>query len=222
MPTLELDLTIRPTTGLSVGGSGSTGVRADKTMQRDSRNRPLIPASQVKGRLRHACEAIVRGAGVTVCDAPNPATTCPHAEMLLGRFCPICELFGSPWRPGRLRFRDLPLRDGPDDGAIRSGVGVDRRRGTIKEHLLVFTETTRPGAGVTTFRAEKAITGTVETREQVLLLLAGLESIQSWGGGKSRGMGWADVAYAARVDEQDLRLDQRKEDLVQWLRRHIA
>lgn len=223
MPIFQLELTIVPETGLSVGGSGSTGVRADKTIQRDGRERPIIPASQIKGRLRHACEAILRGAGVAICRPPNPETSCPQDQDVQDPPCPICAIFGSPWTASPLQFRDLIHQPAGESSVIRPGTGIDRRRGIVKEELLFLTETTAPGTAPA-FRSDGAtISGTLADEGQALLLLTGLRSIRSWGGGKSRGMGWAAVDTAAHFDERDITLDDRgKEVLAQWLRQLTA
>jgi CRISPR/Cas system CSM-associated protein Csm3 (group 7 of RAMP superfamily) len=218
MPFLEIALTVVPETGMSVGGSGSTGVQADKTMQRDGRDRPIIPASQVKGRVRHACEALLRAAGVLICRPPNPESTCPHHADVPDPPCPICTVFGSPWTPSSLRFRDLAQTE--HLSAIRPGIGVDRRRGTAREELLFLTETTATGARLG-FGNEAAISGHLDQEGQALLVIAGLQSIRNWGGGKSRGMGWATLEIAARFDGRELRLDEcGKEVLVRWLAQH--
>ena len=225
MPEFILSLSIIPETGLSVGGSGNTGLRADKTIQRDIRNRPIIPASQLKGRLRHACETIVRAAGVPICRPPTPQTTCPHqADVPLvkqgdgqeTRLCPICRIFGSPWENSPLYFRDLAADQALS--TIRPGIGLNRRRKVVQENLLFFTETTAPAARPAFHNAE-AVKGTLAEPGQALLLLAGLQIIRHWGGGKSRGQGWATLEITARFDGGPLSLDQDKdkEALAKWL-----
>src|SRR4051812_3528658 len=106
---------------------------------RDARGRLLLPASQVKGRLRHACEQVARGLGLPVCSPPNPATMCSpggvqgsapaggvgvslsaSSPSLQPRGageaspCVVCALFGAPAWPSPLRWRDLRT-----DGAAR-------------------------------------------------------------------------------------------------------
>lgn len=223
MPAFKLDLAITPETGLSIGGSGSTGVRADKTVLRDGQQRPIIPASQIKGRLRHACEALVRGAGVTICRPPNPELTCPHVSDVEDPPCVICAIFGSTWHASPLRFGDLtPVDVEAAVRVIRPGTGIDRRRRIVKDELLFFTETVGQGTAPE-FRNEAAVSGDLAERGQALLLLAGLASIRNWGGGKSRGLGWAAVKSKVTFDGEALRLDERgKEVLAQWLSQHTA
>ncbi len=229
MPEIEVALTVVVETGLSVGGSGSSGVRADKTIQRNGREQPIIPASQVKGRLRHTCETIMRAAGITICRPPDPETTCPH-QPGIGKpgidnsSCPLCLIFGSAWQNSPLRFRDLvykePVKIAPDS-AIRPGIGLERRRGVAQEGLLFFTETTLPGTSPA-FYCDTAITGLLKEEGPALLLLAGLDLIPHWGGGKSRGMGWAITETEARFNGQSLNLAERKEVLTAWFRQHTG
>src|SRR5262245_49422169 len=78
---LRLELAIAPATPLCVGAAGSSGGLADKTLLRDGWNRPIIPGSQFKGRVRHACERIAAGMGVPICAAPYPRTMCPYEQV---------------------------------------------------------------------------------------------------------------------------------------------
>ena len=233
MAEFHVDLTITVETAMSVGGAGTVGTLADKSLLRDGWNRPILPASQVKGRLRHACEAIARGLGIPTCEAPNPETTCPHwpddrIPLVDGRrCCLICQIFGSPAYPGRLRFRDLvyvpltgdPVKEGrlyiPYD-PLRPGVGLDRRRGVAQDRLLFLTETTLPGTEPA-FRSESAISGNLPGPGHAMLVLLGLEQILNWGGAKSRGMGWAKVSYVATYGDGPFTLnnEQGKEVLAQ-------
>jgi CRISPR/Cas system CSM-associated protein Csm3 (group 7 of RAMP superfamily) len=223
MPKFCVDLSIVIETALSVGGAGTVGSLADKSLLRDGWNRPMLPASQVKGRLRHACESIARGLGISVCQPPKPETTCPHLALPgtskenNRQYCPICEIFGSPAFRGRLRFRDLvyapPTGDPAREGRLytpreplRPGVGLDRRRGVVQEKLLFLTETTQPGTGAC-FAREKAICGNVPGPGHALLVLMGLKQILNWGGAKSRGLGWGAVEYTSQLEGQPFTLE---------------
>jgi CRISPR/Cas system CSM-associated protein Csm3 (group 7 of RAMP superfamily) len=232
MAEFSVDLCITIETALSVGGAGSVGTLADKSILRDGWNRPILPASQVKGRLRHACEAIARGLGLSICRSPVAATTCPHHPDVPEeqRPCPICQIFGSPAFPSPLRFRDLIYIPPPKDPAetghlyqahepLRPGVGLDRRRGTVQEALLFLTETTMPGTRPV-FAREGAMTGDLPGAGHASLVLMGLAQVLNWGGAKSRGLGWASVDYTARFgDKRPFTLDDAdgKEALLQWI-----
>jgi CRISPR/Cas system CSM-associated protein Csm3 (group 7 of RAMP superfamily) len=234
MPKFNVDLQITIETALAVGGAGSVGTLADKGILRDGWNRPILPASQVKGRVRHACEALARGLGVPVCRAPASDTICPHHPGVPPgpdgqRRCPVCQIFGSAASPSRLRFRDLvyiPVTGDPAQAGelyrprepLRPGIGVDRRRGTVQEALLFLTETTMPGT-VPVFQRASAITGALPGPGYALLVLLGLKQVLHWGGAKSRGLGWARVDYQARYGGRSLSLDDpaAKEALEKWI-----
>jgi CRISPR/Cas system CSM-associated protein Csm3 (group 7 of RAMP superfamily) len=119
--------------------------------------------------------------------------------------------------PSPLRFSDLKYDPLGKDTDIRPGIGIDRRRRTVQEHLLFLTETVVAGAEFS--RCGPAICGQA-SREEGLLLLAGLQAIQSWGGARSRGLGWAVVIAKATLDGDPLDLQKEKEVLAQWLTAH--
>ena len=159
------------------------------------------------------------------------------------RRCLICQIFGSPAYPGRIRFRDLvydpwfpgdpsergsTLEESDERGRLyrpreplRPGVGLDRRRGVVQEKLFFLTETTLPGTRPR-FVREQAIEGVLSGPGHALLVLMGLAQILNWGGAKSRGMGWAAVEYVARYGGQPFSLDdsQGKEALRQLCTSH--
>lgn len=230
-----IDLQITIETALSVGGAGSVGTLADKSVLRDGWNRLILPASQIKGRVRHACEALARGLQIPICRAPQAETSCPHhPDVPQGedgeRRCLICQIFGSPAYPSRLRFRDLIYIPATGDPAaagklydphesLRPGIGLERRRGVVQEHLLFLTETTSPGTRPT-FLREHAINGNLPSPGHALLVLMGLEHVLNWGGAKSRGLGWAAIQYTARYGDNSsfsLTDPAGKEALAQWI-----
>jgi len=158
MPEFCVDLTITVETAMSVGGAGTVGTLADKSLLRDGWNRPIVPASQVKGRLRHACEAIARGLGIAICRSPDPETTCPHlADSDIPtqggeRRCLICQIFGSPAYPGRLHFRDLVYDPWfPESPGERGDIlekESDEKEPDERGQLYLSREPLRPGVGL--------------------------------------------------------------------------
>ena len=220
MPELIIDITLQIDTALSVGAGGSGGVLADKAIVRNRLNQLVLPGSHLKGRLRHACEVIARAKGLPVCDSPRAENMCPQLSRIKEPPCVICALFGSPAWPSPLQFGDLvygqpnevePGRFLPDKQQpfIRPGASINRRRRTVEEQRLFFTETSPPAALVH-FHNGQAISGWLPNDEraeaQVKLLLAGLTLIQNWGGGKSRGLGWGQVLYQVRLDDQEVEM----------------
>jgi CRISPR/Cas system CSM-associated protein Csm3 (group 7 of RAMP superfamily) len=222
MPLFRVDLAITIETALSIGGSGTLGTLADKNLLRDAWDRLIIPGSQIKGRLRHACEALARSLypDEPVCRSPRPDALCPQDPAIPQnpageRKCLVCAIFGSTFWPSPLRFHNLiydpdyPLTpaerrerfDIPQD--LRPGVGIERRRGVAQEKLLFLIETSLPGTQPV-FRAAGAIEGTLPTRRHAALLLAGLQECRRWGAIKSRGLGWSSVALRAKYDQETL------------------
>ncbi|HEX6290113.1 MAG TPA: RAMP superfamily CRISPR-associated protein [Herpetosiphonaceae bacterium] len=226
---VAIGLTITLITPLCVGATGSSGGVADNELQRDGWGRPIIPGSQIKGRLRHACAQVARALGYPLCDAPYADRMCPsdaaiaraateafHRQRALARTamprqCDVCALFGSPTYPSPLRFGDAIHRAGAPEPEqpvererlLRPGIGIDRQRRTVRDELLFLTETTP--AGIT---LDGAISGrwweteASEIRRLLGLLVAGASLTARWGGGSSRGLGWSAVALQVTIDDQ--------------------
>ncbi len=83
MHTLSLDLTIEFVSRWHTG-AGEAGIMANRLVQRDARNWPYVPASTLKGVIRHHCEKLCRTLGF-----PEPCD--PHLSDLTqaGRFVPL-------------------------------------------------------------------------------------------------------------------------------------
>lgn len=200
MPKTELEVTLVFSTPPNIGSGGRGGALADRAFIKARDGWPYIPATALKGRLRHAVERVARGLGKTVCDT--------HHKMCRDRHtaCPVCRVFGSPWLPSPLHFADLIL-SGPEvlvkqrvDAinpplyAHRYGVGINRRRRVAGEHLLYTTELFKPGVEVT-------FTGILRgmmTIEEAAWVVAGFNLLSSMGGGKSTGLGWLKAEVAVR------------------------
>lgn len=226
---LQMTLTITSHSALSVGAGGSSGTIADKSIVRDGWGRPLIPGSQVKGKLRWAAEQLLRGLGHAI---PAPADGSEREET------PnlVRSLFGSPQHRSPLHFADLPgiigeleqldaLRSSPEQRRtqIRPSVAIDRRRGTAADRLLIFQEA---APELMRFHAERAVTGTIATLEEAALLWAAARLTTRWGGAKSRGLGWASLEarvwlhedQGAEEEETKPQQEQDEESLRQALR----
>ncbi|NJN19621.1 MAG: hypothetical protein HC822_26960 [Oscillochloris sp.] len=195
MARLEIDLRITARTAVAVGAGGSAGSRVDRSIVRDAWGRPLIPGSQLKGRVRHAAEQILSAVGQDV-----PAHFDDERATL------IRDLFGSPEHPSPLFFHDLPSTIMPEPPEsitarrlvrLRPSVALSRRRRIAEESLLVLQEV---GAEGMIFAAEQAICGEVPDEPQIALLWAALKLADRWGGGKSRGLGWTTVEATIRWD----------------------
>lgn len=177
----DIELAAIIDTALCVGAGGSSGSLADKPILRDAQRRLIIPASQLKGRLRHECEKLARALHWPVCESPVAENMCPqranaskaqqnvfkssayklkqsgNAAIDQQYHCLICQLFGNPSLPARLQFSDL-VCDQPADNlpeVLRPGVSINRRRRTAEEQKLYFLETSPVNAGL-------AFTGTLQ------------------------------------------------------------
>ncbi len=223
MAALKIALTVISRTALSVGAGGSVGTLADKSIVRDGWNRPIIPGSQVKGKLRWAAEQLLRGLGK---DIPSPFEGREREELPTL----VRAIFGSPEQRSPLYFADLPgfigavtqitaLRDSPEQqqSLIRPSVALNRHLGTAEEQRLLFQEVAPEPMQ---FHAERAIMGQLPDRHHAALLWAAIRLTTRWGGAKSRGMGWAEVQAQVWLDQTlltDAELPQAVRELVQSL-----
>jgi CRISPR-associated protein Csx10 len=197
----SFDVVVRPDASALLVGGHSEGRRgADRATARDGAERPIIPASALRGALRIELERLLRGVepARAVCSAnlSEPAaggTPCP---------CPICRLFGSEAAAtGTLRLDDAVLDDTvalPDEEP-RPGVGVSRRTGTAVARHLTFVETSgivnAAGGGVAFRAAAKLVARGAQDDEAALEedwrnLAAACAALNGLGGGKARGLGW--------------------------------
>ena len=179
-----------------------------KPIVRNAEGNLIIPASHLKGRLRHECEKLARGLGWDICDSPNPQTMCPQRADVSGNFqrdeyricdeitaeethhCLICQLFGNPALPSRLLFDDLICSEDPNNlpQVLRPGVTLNRRRRTAEEQKLFFIETS-PANAKLRFNGRIDLLGNCPHYAKAMIM-AGLHQIQALGGSKSSGLGW--------------------------------
>jgi CRISPR/Cas system CSM-associated protein Csm3 (group 7 of RAMP superfamily) len=201
---MEIDVKLVFETPVNIGSGAQVSTFADRAMIKDARGWPYIPASALKGRLRHAIEQLLAGLGQSVCRSPIPDAMCKTSP------CPVCQLMGSPWIEGRLFFENLPLtgpqaivearKDPSHPGTeTRTGVSLGRRRKVAAEGLLYTTELFRPGVKL---EFSGKIRGRI-TLDQAALVVAGLRSIPALGGGKTGGLGWCQVEVVVRRRGED-------------------
>lgn len=218
-PSITSDTEIIPLTAvietaLCVGAGGSSGSLADKPILKTADGHLVIPASQLKGRLRHECEKLTRALGWPTCVSPVAQTMCPqrvgfdaknpedndhedrfHREEYrvpgdTRHHCLICQLFGNPALPARIQFSDLICTTPPADitEVFRPGVSINRRRRTAEEKKLYFLETS-PANIALEFTGEVVLAPDTPSFAKALIL-AGLKHIHALGGSKSTGLGW--------------------------------
>ena len=205
---VTIDLTLTFQTPLNIGSGAQRGTLADRAMIKDDRGWPYVPASALKGRLRHAVEQVVAGLGQRVCITHQ--NMCPDES---GYVCPVCRIFGAPWVPGRLRFARLTL-SGPKElvrlledrqrqtrqpprTSHRYGVALSRRRGVAEEALLYTTELFEPG---TPLEFSGTLSGDLTVAEAALVI-AGLRLMPALGRGKSGGLGWMTAKTVVKADD---------------------
>lgn len=201
---LSFDVTLTFQTPLNIGSGAQRGTLADRAMIKDDQGWPYVPASALKGRIRHAAEQVATGLGLRVCDTHQKM--CRNEEDA----CAICCVFGAPWIPGRLRFNRLTL-SGPEEmvqaleerqrrvkrpprTTHRYGVALSRRRGVAEDALLYTTELFEPG---TPLSFSGALHGPL-SHGDAALVVAGLRLIPAMGRGKSGGLGWMTADVTAR------------------------
>jgi len=209
------NLTAIVKTGLCIGAGGSSGSLADKPVVRTADGKLLIPASQIKGRLRHECEKLARGLGWPVCQSPAAQTMCPQREGLTGNFnrdeyhleqnyhCLICQIFGNPALSSRLIFDDLICEESPKNlkEVISPVVTINRRRRIAEAEKLYYLETTPTNAKLE-FSGQIHFLPDCPDQTKALVL-AGLKHINALGGSKSAGLGWLDWEIDERLEVKE-------------------
>jgi CRISPR/Cas system CSM-associated protein Csm3 (group 7 of RAMP superfamily) len=171
-------------------------------MLKDSDGWPYIPASTLKGKLRHATEQVLS----TILSAESAID--PHENRVRKPIDAVSIIFGTPWQPGLAIFEDLKLvgpppimqlkaRRGWPRTTERTSVSVNRRRRVAADQRLFRTEVLLPG---TQFQFGGRIRGDL-TKGQAGLLAAGLRLIPAMGGGKSGGLGWVSTEFEITIME---------------------
>jgi len=224
---MRLDLRVEFETPPNFGGHGAP-LFVDRPFRRDANGWPYIPASTLKGRLRHECERIAQASGHWVCGSPNPAHMCPNYASHRGEICGACAIFGSPWERGQLWPEDLLLHE-PEELArarergedapfstVRFGVSLSRRRRVAEDARLFTTELFLPGVPL-------VFGGVWEGRltlPQLVLVEAGCGAINALGRGKTGGLGWCRVTVKSQVQENGawraVREEERAEGRAAW------
>src|SRR5262245_21180781 len=75
---VNIALTLVFQTPPSIAAAGAFGSIADRVVERNGWGQFIIPGSQVKGKVRHACEQLARALGQPICDSPRAATMCSN------------------------------------------------------------------------------------------------------------------------------------------------
>lgn len=189
---VHIDLTLAFSTPLATSGESLTfGVPG---VSRDAAHNLLLPGSSLKGALRHSAEQLVRALEKPCCQAPRPERMCRDAQAL----CAVCRVFGSPAARSPLAFLDLSCGEPGVPSQLRQGVAIDRRRRAAQDQLL-YSREAAPALPGLTFVAAPAISGYTDA-PGLALLVGAIRLRRSWGGGRSRGTGWAEAHGACSID----------------------
>ncbi|MEM7344671.1 MAG: RAMP superfamily CRISPR-associated protein [Chloroflexota bacterium] len=205
---IEIDLHLTFSTPPNIGSGAQVNTFADRAFIKDRDGWPYIPATTLKGQLRHAAEKVARGLNIghTVCVT--------HQDMCRDEtICAVCNIFGSPWLPGRLRFVDLALTE-PDVGQRerkkrsisphrlsqqRYGVAISRRRKVAEDAHLYTTELFLPGVPLL---FSGTLSGDIASQDAALVVAAA-NLLPALGRSKSTGLGHLTAATTTRIDGQE-------------------
>lgn len=169
--------------------------------------KPSIPATSIKGVIRHQVESTLKGFGKNICFSPNPSNMCNS--------CIICKIFGSPKNPAKLVFYDAQLMNSTVDSRI--GVSINRRRRTAQEEQLFSAEIAFGK------RWKTEIKGILPSEDEALvattLVFIGAKTAFAIGGSNSRGLGWIQLKdFRAYYDQKEFAVKDIKQKLRELLK----
>lgn len=214
----ELTITLQTQSPLHIGGDVRQQTNADRPMLKTTEGQPYVPATSIKGRLRAEVERVLRSLlpNAIICHAPNPQHMC-HPLDSADQICPVCALFGSPWRESSLFFTDLrltkvdaalvalPPRDDRHKRHIathtRMSVSINRSRRVAEDQRLFSTELFEPGYPWT-FEGKVHYTCS-DIQLAPLFLVA--RAVTTLGGSRSAGLGWCELTFDPAPTGKDLR-----------------
>jgi len=191
---MALHLTIEFDTAIHHGsGFGIAGV-IDRAILRDEQGMPYLAGSALKGKFRFAASQWLRAKDCARCGPPDKAWC--EGEGI----CLLCQIFGSPRRPGLAAFEDAypappadailralikysrsPVLAGGSE--MRSSTAIDRYSRRARPQHLFSTEVVPP-----LLRFHAQILGELNP-EQTGCMIACARLLAHFGGDSSRGMG---------------------------------
>jgi CRISPR/Cas system CSM-associated protein Csm3 (group 7 of RAMP superfamily) len=212
---IQIDYDLHFTTPFHFGTGMRRGI-IDRTVQRDNNGYLYVPGSTFKGVLRERCEQLARFLGTEgQTDYRIESPHDPQAPLVgLGqKLSIITRLFGTQTAPGRLFFEDAHQSDpafwndpndrkDPHNGRYKSlqvGISTQARldhltRIAVKDALYTSEFGIRDLTFKGCIRGWITCTPIDQTKEDgptyaLLLLLAGLQTIERMGANKSTGKG---------------------------------
>lgn len=148
----RFDLLLRfPTGGVLVGGYSAIPDGMHATHASDNHQRPLIPATALRGALRETLEALLRGAGEPACSGGDGVAPTRDAQTAAavpctldgGNRCKACRVFGTRREvlgSGERGFSAVLLGAAHAEGAVgwsvRPGVGIERHKRSAGDKRL--------------------------------------------------------------------------------------
>jgi len=179
----------------------------DKAICLDTRNdKPIIPATSLKGIMRYNIENIINYNNKKKCSAPVPNNMCGK--------CDLCRIFGSPENKALLIFEDAIIEE--PELSSRMSAAIERRRKTAKEDHLFSYEI---GFGKT---FSTNIKGLLSNRDDAMaacsFIYIGARSCFAFGGGKSRGLGWIEMKdFRASIDGKEVSIEEINKKMAEML-----
>lgn len=179
-------------------GGGKGGSNIDMYTLKDSEDKPYIPASTIKGRVRANFSMLLKTFYKNKKDAEYIVT----------------KWFGEGGnKPGKLYFDDLKMEGNDLEKSymydVRNGITVDRYRRCVRDRALYNIQTAGAG-GNEHFQGQ--ISGYVleeDYEEFMPYLFTAVKMIKTIGGSQSRGIGWLS-------DDSVIELGENGEDIEKW------
>ncbi|MFW5961165.1 MAG: RAMP superfamily CRISPR-associated protein [Desulfohalobiaceae bacterium] len=173
-------------------GSGEGGFLTDRLVRLDSRKKPYVPASTLRGVVREQCERLSRTLGLPDCSNPHSRDAGWHQPWSDLR-SPVDQLFGTKCVSSTLFFQDARM----DEGLLFPTMTISRTAmyralGTGRDKHLFQTEYANPAVLHTKIRGwHQELTAMDEKSLPIayVLLLLALQSVDRLGGDKSTGKG---------------------------------
>jgi CRISPR/Cas system CSM-associated protein Csm3 (group 7 of RAMP superfamily) len=219
---IKINLKITADTPVCIAsGTPKAGLHIHKATTKDKDDNLIIPASTIKGRIRAHCEKLLKALNHNlVCESPKSENMCPNSHIIKNPPCPVCRVFGSSFYRSNLFFEDAVWNVKIEDKnlllEVRPGAGISRKRKTVEERLLYFTETSASGLKP---QFISMIEGNLRNVKELALLIAGMKFINSFGAAKSRGLGWSKIDYGIEVEGKGYpedNLHKCMEELDKW------
>jgi CRISPR-associated protein Csm3 len=188
---LVLSGKVEALTPIHIGsGKGERDIgEVDLPILRQPSGVPYIPGSSLKGKVRSEAERIARKRGMQVCTPPEVRNMCGSIKKDPKEFCICCRIFGTAGDisvASKVKFRDSYPDESIERTLTRTGIAMDREKGSVYKQALYTIEAVPAG---TKFSLEIVAENMAE--EELGLLRAALRSVEdsALGGSSTRGFG---------------------------------